>query len=82
MKYVAYYRVSTSKQQRSGLGLDAQKATVASFLQPTDEVVADFVEVVSGKLDDRTTYTTPWDMIWPLGALLFKSATQGRRHSR
>lgn len=53
MKYVAYYRVSTAKQQRSGLGLDAQKAAVAHFLQPTDELVAEFVETVSGRKDER-----------------------------
>ncbi|KAA9385703.1 DNA invertase [Neorhizobium galegae] len=53
MKYVAYYRVSTSKQQRSGLGLAAQQATIKSFLQPDDELLGEFVEAVSGKHDDR-----------------------------
>ncbi|CDZ64780.1 recombinase family protein [Neorhizobium galegae] len=53
MKYVAYYRVSTSKQQKSGLGLAAQQATIKSFLQPGDELIAEFVEAVSGKRDDR-----------------------------
>lgn len=53
MKYVAYYRVSTSKQQRSGLGLAAQQATIKSFLQPADELIGEFVEAVSGKQDNR-----------------------------
>ncbi|MEH7879387.1 recombinase family protein [Rhizobium laguerreae] len=53
MKYVAYYRVSTSKQQRSGLGLAAQKETIANFLQTDDELVSEFVETVSGKRDNR-----------------------------
>ena len=53
MKYVAYYRVSTSKQQKSGLGLAAQQAAIKSFLQPNDELVGEFVEAVSGKRDDR-----------------------------
>jgi DNA invertase Pin-like site-specific DNA recombinase len=53
LKYVAYYRVSTSKQQRSGLGLAAQQATIKSFLQPDDELLGEFVEAVSGKHDDR-----------------------------
>ncbi|MGO7651734.1 recombinase family protein [Rhizobium ruizarguesonis] len=53
MKYVAYYRVSTSKQQRSGLGLAAQRETIANFLQTNDELVDEFVETVSGRRDDR-----------------------------
>ena len=53
MKYVAYYRVSTAKQQRSGLGLDAQRAAVTHFLQSTDELVAEFVETVSGRKNER-----------------------------
>jgi DNA invertase Pin-like site-specific DNA recombinase len=53
MKYVAYYRVSTTKQQRSGLGLAAQRETIANFLQTDDELIGEFVETVSGKRDDR-----------------------------
>lgn len=48
-RYVAYYRVSTDKQGRSGLGLEAQKATVGRFVGPGDEIVAEFVEVETGK---------------------------------
>ena len=30
--YIAYYRVSIDKQGRSGLGLEAQRATIASYV--------------------------------------------------
>lgn len=46
-KYVAYYRVSTEKQGRSGLGLDAQKNIITHFYN--DKVVKEFREVYSGK---------------------------------
>jgi hypothetical protein len=32
-RYVTYFRVSTQKQCRSGLGLDAQKQAVSDYLQ-------------------------------------------------
>ena len=47
--FVAYYRVSTQKQGRSGLGLEAQQSAIA-HLHP----IAEFTEVESGKNDDRT----------------------------
>ena len=50
--YVAYFRVSTAKQGESGLGLEAQRAAVASFAQGS-QVIAEFEEVESGKKDDR-----------------------------
>jgi DNA invertase Pin-like site-specific DNA recombinase len=48
-KWVCYYRVSTQRQGESGLGLEAQKQAVASYLQGKGEVLAEFVEVESGK---------------------------------
>lgn len=52
-RYVAYFRVSTEKQGRSGLGLAAQRSVVEKFLGTADEVIAEFVEVQSGKDDAR-----------------------------
>src|SRR5260370_14208832 len=47
---VAYYRVSTREQGRSGLGLDAQRAAVARFAEAEGfEVVAEHVEIETGK---------------------------------
>ena len=53
-KFVAYYRVSTQKQGRSGLGLEAQRHAVAEFLDGGDwKIVGEFTEVESGKRSDR-----------------------------
>ncbi len=47
---VAYFRVSTREQGRSGLGIDAQRAAVARFAEAEGfEIVAEFVEVETGK---------------------------------
>ena len=52
--YVAYYRVSTDEQGRSGLGLEAQKKAVEEFLNGGDwDLVAEFTEVESGGKSDR-----------------------------
>jgi DNA invertase Pin-like site-specific DNA recombinase len=48
-RFVAYYRVSTARQGRSGLGLEAQKAAVLAFINANAELVAEFTEVESGK---------------------------------
>ena len=47
---VGYYRVSTAEQGRSGLGLEAQQASVRRFADAEGfEVVSEFVEVETGK---------------------------------
>lgn len=54
-RLVAYYRVSTARQGESGLGIDAQRETVRRFAQATAaEVIAEHVEVETGKRDDLT----------------------------
>lgn len=52
-RYVAYFRVSTEKQGKSGLGLAAQRSLIERFLSDGDEVIAEYVEVQSGKNDER-----------------------------
>jgi DNA invertase Pin-like site-specific DNA recombinase len=50
---VAYYRVSTAQQGRSGLGLDAQRAAVAAFAQAEGlDVAAEFTEIETAKGTD------------------------------
>ena len=51
---IPYYRVSTKRQARSGLGLEAQKAAVIDFQrQQGANILAEYTEVESGKLADR-----------------------------
>jgi DNA invertase Pin-like site-specific DNA recombinase len=53
-RFVAYYRVSTEKQGRSGLGLEAQRGAVEAFLNGGSwKLVAEFTEIESGKRADR-----------------------------
>jgi DNA invertase Pin-like site-specific DNA recombinase len=56
-RWVSYLRVSTGRQGRSGLGLEAQRKAVDDFLNGGDgEVVKEFVEVESGKKSDRPIF--------------------------
>lgn len=53
-KFVSYLRVSTDKQGRSGLGLEAQRAAVDSYLNSGRwTLAAEYVEAESGKRADR-----------------------------
>ena len=51
-KLVAYYRVSTARQGRSGLGLDAQRKAVADYAGDV-QLLRQFKEIESGKDDER-----------------------------
>lgn len=49
-QFVCYYRVSTQRQGASGLGLDAQRQTVARYLaERAKTAIGEFVEVETGK---------------------------------
>lgn len=53
-KFVTYYRVSTGRQERSGLGLEAQRLAVANYLNGGNwEIIAEFTEIESGRRSDR-----------------------------
>ena len=51
VKYILYRRISTSKQEESGLGLDAQMNEINLFLAASSdyEIVEDLIETASGK---------------------------------
>ncbi len=53
-KFVSYLRVSTDKQGIDGHGIEAQRKAVTDHLNGGDwELIAEYVEVLSGKRDDR-----------------------------
>ena len=53
-KFVAYFRVSTDKQGKSGLGLDAQRQAVLQFLDGGSwSLIGEFTEIESGKRNER-----------------------------
>ena len=52
-RYVPYFRVSTARQGQSGLGLEAQQATVRAFVQDPAQLLTEYVEIESGKKNQR-----------------------------
>ncbi len=74
-QFVTYYRVSTQRQGASGLGLDAQRQTVAQYLSGSVRTtVGEFVEVETGKgsnaLDRRPQLRLALDLCRKTGATL------------
>lgn len=52
-KFVSYLRVSTERQGASGLGLEAQRAALQAHVAGRGELVAEFLEIESGKNNAR-----------------------------
>jgi DNA invertase Pin-like site-specific DNA recombinase len=52
-KFIAYYRVSTDRQGRSGLGLEAQQQAVRDFLAGRGALSESFTEIESGRRNNR-----------------------------
>jgi len=50
---VAYYRVSTKQQGRSGLGLAAQREIIGRFIGEDKVLVSEYEEIESGRKDKR-----------------------------
>jgi DNA invertase Pin-like site-specific DNA recombinase len=58
-KFISYLRVSTQRQGKSGLGLEAQREAVLEFLNGGRwTLVQEVVEVESGKRNDRPALAT------------------------
>jgi DNA invertase Pin-like site-specific DNA recombinase len=70
-KFVSYLRVSTARQGRSGLGLEAQRKAVDDFLNGGNwQVIKEFVEVESGKKVDRPQLMSAFQACRLFGAKL------------
>ena len=69
-RYIAYYRVSTERQGRSGLGLEAQQAAVRAWLNGGPwKLLGEFTEVESGADNDQP------ELVKALNACRLKGAT-------
>ena len=69
--FVCYYRVSTTQQGQSGLGLEAQRQAVRDYAQKVQGTVLDeLVEVESGKRADRPVLTNAIQRCRETGATL------------
>ncbi|HDZ15510.1 hypothetical protein LCGC14_1210750 [marine sediment metagenome] len=67
MNYVAYYRVSTKKQD---LGIPAQKQMVKNYLSDIDTVIKSFQEKESGSKNDRPELSKAIELCRSEGAIL------------
>jgi DNA invertase Pin-like site-specific DNA recombinase len=70
MDFIAYYRVSTAKQGRSGLGLDAQKRVVREFAETRGNLIFEYVEIESGSNAERPELKKAIDQAKSIGAVL------------
>lgn len=53
MDYVLYLRASTQRQGQSGLGLEGQRLIAHRFIQPGDRIISEYIEVESGRKNNR-----------------------------
>ena len=53
MNYIAYYRVSTEDQGKSGLGLSSQRELVRRFIKDSGTLIAEYEDIESGASDSR-----------------------------
>jgi DNA invertase Pin-like site-specific DNA recombinase len=70
-KFVSYLRVSTDKQGKSGLGIEAQREAVTSYLNGGRwTLVAEYVETESGRKSDRPKLAAALSHAKAIGARL------------
>jgi DNA invertase Pin-like site-specific DNA recombinase len=70
-KFVSYLRVSTARQRRSGLGIEAQRKAVEDYLNGGNwQLVKEFVEIESGKKAERPQLEKAFQLCRLIGAKL------------
>lgn len=73
-QFAIYLRVSTAEQSRSGLGLDAQRRDLdlylSNYAETPFEVLAEFLDVQSGRDSDRPELEKALDLCRKTGATL------------
>ncbi|MFM9400956.1 recombinase family protein [Myroides odoratimimus] len=70
MKYISYIRISTTKQDISGLGAEAQRKAISNFIKQDDILVAEYKEAESGKNDLRPELQKAIEHCKEIGATL------------
>jgi DNA invertase Pin-like site-specific DNA recombinase len=68
--FVEYLRVSTDKQGRSGLGLEAQREAVRRLIGPGDRIAQTLTEVESGRVNSRPQLNAALEACRKTGATL------------
>ena len=68
---IGLYRVSTAEQGHSGLGMEAQQASVRAFVAAQGwTMVAEFSDIASGKDDRRAGFQAALRRCRQIGAIL------------
>lgn len=70
VNYISYYRVSTQRQGKSGLGLGAQKSAVQKFIGTHNQLIAEYEDIESGKNDTRPNLLKAIQQCKEVGATL------------